>query len=68
MKTTVIPDPKIEPMTTLEVAGRLMGISRSTVYRLAKADRFPVRVWRFGDNLRINTAELLAYLNLEFPG
>ncbi|NLU81620.1 helix-turn-helix domain-containing protein [Rhodococcus sp. HNM0569] len=40
-------------------AGRALGISRTTAYKLARAGDFPVKILRFGTTYRVVTADLL---------
>jgi len=51
---------------TLDVveAGRWLGISRNTAYRLAKEGRFPVRTLHIGQQRRVATGDLMEYLNI----
>ncbi|MFL1375748.1 helix-turn-helix domain-containing protein [Nocardiopsis protaetiae] len=45
-------------------AGRLLGMSRTTVYRHLNHGTFPVPVYRVGRHWRIPTAGLLVFLGL----
>jgi hypothetical protein len=49
---------------SVEVAGALLGISRTTAYRLASCGEFPVAVLRVGRQLRVPTALLADLLGL----
>lgn len=49
---------------SVEVAGALLGISRTTAYRLASCGEFPVGVLRVGRQLRVPTALLAGLLGL----
>ena len=49
---------------SVEEAGALLGISRTTAYRLAACDEFPVPVIRVGRKLRIPTALLANTLGI----
>jgi hypothetical protein len=51
--------------TSIEDAGRRLGISRSLSYQLARENRFPVPVIRAGRRLLIPTAALERLLNGE---
>ena len=48
----------------MEDAGALLGISRTTAYRLASCGEFPVSVLRVGRQLRVPTALLADALGL----
>ncbi|MDE3721795.1 helix-turn-helix domain-containing protein [Nocardiopsis sp. N85] len=48
-------------------AGRLLGLGRTTVYRLLREEAFPVPVQRVGRSWVIPTAGVLAYLGLNLP-
>ncbi|MDT0331489.1 helix-turn-helix domain-containing protein [Nocardiopsis lambiniae] len=48
-------------------AGRLLGLGRTTVYRLLREGGFPVPARRAGRSWVIPTAGVLAYLGLEPP-
>ncbi|HEV2777888.1 MAG TPA: DNA-binding protein [Actinophytocola sp.] len=43
-------------------AGRAIGLGRNGAYEAVKQDRFPVRVLKIGNRLRVVTAELVALL------
>jgi excisionase family DNA binding protein len=55
-----------EAPTTVSVedAGALLGVSRTTAYRLVALGEFPVRVLRVGRKLRVPTALLADALGL----
>ena len=46
-------------------AGRILGLSRNTAYRLARAGAFPVPVLRAGAQYRVPVAGLLTALALD---
>ncbi|MEV0386867.1 MULTISPECIES: helix-turn-helix transcriptional regulator [Nonomuraea] len=48
---------------SLLAAGRLLGLSRSTIYRLAKAGEFPCRVLRIGGRYAVPVRGLRALLD-----
>ncbi len=48
-------------------AGRLLGLGRSTVYRLLREEAFPVPVRRVGRAWVVPTVGLLVYLGLNTP-
>ncbi|MEU3017475.1 helix-turn-helix domain-containing protein [Nocardiopsis sp. NPDC007018] len=50
----------LEPMA----AGRMLGLGRTTTYRLLRQGTFPVPVLRVGRSWRVPTAGILAYLGL----
>lgn len=50
---------------SVEDAGALLGVSRTTAYRLASSGEFPVPVIRVGKKLRIPTAMLADALGLQ---
>ncbi|SEH02424.1 Helix-turn-helix domain-containing protein [Nonomuraea solani] len=50
-------------MISLLAAGRLLGLSRSTIYRLAKAGAFPCRVLRIGGRYAVPVRGLRALLD-----
>jgi hypothetical protein len=52
------------PVTDLATAASIFGLSRSTAYELAKRDRFPVSVLRFGTRYRVPVAAILHALHL----
>ena len=49
---------------SVEVAGALLGISRTTAYRLVSCGEFPVAVLRVGRQLRVPTVPLANLLGL----
>lgn len=51
-------------VTDLTTAASIFGLSRSTAYDLAKRDRFPVSVLRFGTRYRVPVAAILRALHL----
>ena len=51
----------------VEMAGRLLGIGRTTAYRLVADGQFPCRVLPVGGQWRVPTADLLATLGLPLP-
>lgn len=50
--------------TDLLTAGQILGLSRNTTYRLARAGAFPVPVMKAGARYRVPVAGLLAVLHL----
>ncbi|WP_236743317.1 MULTISPECIES: helix-turn-helix transcriptional regulator [Nocardiopsis] len=48
-------------------AGRMLGLGRTTVYRLLREEAFPVPVRRVGKAWVVPTAGVLSYLGLEIP-
>ncbi|CAL9331445.1 hypothetical protein SUDANB121_00090 [Nocardiopsis dassonvillei] len=48
-------------------AGRMLGLGRTTVYRLLRQAAFPVPIRRVGRSWVIPTVGVLAYLGLEPP-
>lgn len=50
--------------TDVVTAGQILGLSRNTAYRLARAGTFPVPVIQAGHQYRIPVAGLLAALHL----
>ncbi|MGS2618086.1 helix-turn-helix domain-containing protein [Micromonospora sp. LZ34] len=50
--------------TDVVTAGQILGLSRNTAYRLARAGAFPVPVIQAGQQYRIPVAGLLAALHL----
>ncbi|MBB5492213.1 helix-turn-helix domain-containing protein [Nocardiopsis metallicus] len=48
-------------------AGRMLGLGRTTTYRLLREGSFPVPVLRVGRSWRIPTAGVLAHLGLPVP-
>lgn len=73
---TVASDPTAAPAPLLADAGNLppsldiltaskwLGIGRTTAYRLAEHDEFPVPVLRIGRSYRVPTAPLIALLGI----
>lgn len=51
--------------TDVVTAGQILGLSRNTAYRLARAGVFPVPVIQAGHQYRIPVAGLLAALHLD---
>ncbi|MDZ5447915.1 DNA-binding protein [Micromonospora sp. 4G57] len=51
-------------VTDLSTAAKIFGLSRSVAYDLAKRDRFPVPVLRFGSRYRVPVAAILTALHL----
>jgi excisionase family DNA binding protein len=51
------------PTTDVVTAGRLLGISRNTAYRLARRGAFPLPLVRAGAQYRVPTAALIAALH-----
>jgi hypothetical protein len=49
-------------------AARLLGISRTTAYSLARQDRFPCPVIKVGQQYRVPTVQLLRLLGLSDTG
>jgi hypothetical protein len=49
--------------TDLITAGRILGVSRNSAYRLARRDAFPVPVIRVGTQYRVPVGGLLALLH-----
>ena len=54
-----LPDPREQPFLTAEEAAPLLGVSRSSVYRMINADRLPTIQLGGERSTRIVTAELL---------
>jgi hypothetical protein len=54
----------LPPTVDVATAGQLLGISRSTAYKLAATNELPVPVLTVGHSLRIPTAPLLDLLGL----
>lgn len=52
------------PTVSVPLAGRCLGVNRSTAYELAARDELGVPVLRLGRSLRIPTAELRRVLGL----
>jgi hypothetical protein len=53
---------RLTPTTDIPVAARLIGISRSYAFELAKRGEFPCRVIKVGNRYRVVTASLVALL------
>jgi hypothetical protein len=51
-------------VTDLSTAARIFGLSRAAAYDLAKRDRFPVTLLRFGNRYRVPVAAILEALHL----
>lgn len=51
----------------LPQAGRALGLGRTTSYKLAERGEFPCRVLRFGNSIKVPTAELLVVLGIAIP-
>lgn len=49
--------------TDVVTAGRFLGISRNTAYRLARREAFPLPLVRVGAQYRVPTAALIAALH-----
>ena len=49
------------------MAGRMLGLGRTTTYRLLREGAFPVPAHRTGRSWKIPTAGVLAHLGLEAP-
>ena len=60
------PDPRTLP-PTLDIvsAARLLGIGRTTAYRLARHGQFPVPILRIGGRYKVPTAPLLTLLGVD---
>jgi hypothetical protein len=50
-------------MCDIETASQIIGISRTTAYRMARAGTFPAQIHRLGRVYRVSVASLLVYLN-----
>lgn len=48
-------------------AGRMLGLGRTTTYRLLRQGSFPVPVHRIGRSWKVPTAGILAHLGLQTP-
>lgn len=48
-------------------AGRMLGLGRTTTYRLLRTGTFPVPAQRVGRSWRVPTAGILAHLGLDPP-
>jgi hypothetical protein len=51
-------------VTSLETAGQILGIGRSTAYAMASNDDFPVRVMRVGRCYRVAVPDILGHLGV----
>jgi predicted DNA-binding transcriptional regulator AlpA len=51
----------------LPQAGRILGIGRTSSYKLAERGEFPCRILRFGNSIKVPTADLLAVLGIPVP-
>lgn len=49
-------------------AGRMLGLGRTTTYRLLQSGSFPVPAHRVGRTWRVPTAGVLTHLGLQVPG
>jgi hypothetical protein len=56
------PDEELPPTLDVVTAGRLLGIGRTLAYRLVRTGKWPTRVIRLGDSIRIPTQPVLALL------
>lgn len=70
MRTTVTRSLRQElldagPTIDLPLANRLLGISKSHGYSLAKRGDYPVRLLKLGHSYRVVTSELLTLLGIE---
>jgi hypothetical protein len=54
--------------TDVVTAGKFLGISRNTAYRLARRGAFPLPLIRVGAQYRVPTAALIAALGLQSSG
>lgn len=61
-ETDRFPDPRIEPLMTIERAGKFCGVGKSSAYAAAARGDIPSR--RFGRRLLVPTAELARLLGL----
>ena len=69
---TTLPPPladlnALPPMLDLVTAGRLLGIGRTTAYKLAQSGTFPVPVLRIGSGYKVPSAPLHALLTNPSP-
>mgnify|MGYP001187635604 CR=1 FL=1 len=48
-------------------AGRMLGLGRTTTYRLLREGAFPVPAYRAGRSWKVPTAGILAHLGLQMP-
>jgi hypothetical protein len=49
----------------LMTAARILDLSRTKTYEMARRDEFPCRLLKFGDTYRVPTAELLELIGLD---
>lgn len=61
-----LPDPRVKPTITVEEAGEILGIARSTAYIAARSGEIPTL--RVGRRLLVPTARLLEMLGMAGPG
>lgn len=54
-------------MTDVVTAGSVLGIGRTTAYRLAREGQFPVPVRRIGSRYLVAVAHVLQALGIEEP-
>lgn len=54
--------------TDVVTAGQILGLSRTTAYRLARLGQFPVPLLRAGAQYRVPVAGLLAALHIAIDG
>jgi hypothetical protein len=59
----LVPDPYLEPVVSVERAGALLGMGRSSAYLAAARGDLPV--WRCGRRLMVPSARLLKILGLD---
>lgn len=52
----------------IETAAQIVGISRTTAYRMVKRGDFPAKVNRLGRIYRVSVPSLIAYLNGDQQG
>ena len=55
------------PTTDVVTAGQILGISRTSAYRLARTGTFPVPVVKAGAQYRVSVAALLAAVYPVYP-
>jgi len=60
--TTTLPDPKVEPTVTVERAGEVLNLGRSSAYAGVRSGEIPSI--RIGRRVLVPTARLLAMLGL----
>ena len=63
--TLDLPDPRVRPTMTVEEAGEILGIARSTAYAAVHAGQIPTL--RVGRRLLVPTARLLGMLGVAGP-